>query len=302
MSKRLTYKYVQNYFKEHGCELLEKEYKNSHTKMKYRCMCGDISEICFNSFKAGSRCQNCGGNKKYSLKYVSEYFKNQGCKLLEKEYKNAQTPMKYTCACGEISKINFHSFRKGARCKECGNHKIRKKYAFSFEYVQNYFKEQNCELLEKEYKNAQTPMNYICICKNLSKIRFRDFKNGKRCQSCKIKKMSGENNWKWNPNLTDEEREKNKNRQTDPAYKRWRRSVFKKDKYVCQKCFRKGGLLNAHHIESWGSNKELRLIKSNGICFCEKHHLEFHKKYGKKNNNKEQLDEFLKQNVPQATS
>lgn len=51
MGKKLTYEFVKNYFKEQDCELLETEYKNCDTKMKYRCKCGNESTIIFSNFK-----------------------------------------------------------------------------------------------------------------------------------------------------------------------------------------------------------------------------------------------------------
>ena len=47
MGKKLTYEEVYIYFKEQGCELLEKEYKNTDTPVEYRCECGNISKISF---------------------------------------------------------------------------------------------------------------------------------------------------------------------------------------------------------------------------------------------------------------
>ena len=87
--------------------------------------------------------------------------------------------------------------------------------------------------------------------------------------------------------------EQNNNRVYDILYKKWRKKVFGRDEYTCQRCFNKGKYLHAHHIESWASNEELRTVKSNGITFCEKCHRQFHKEYGKKNNSREQLDEYL---------
>jgi len=63
MGKKLTYEFVKNYFEELGCELLEKNYKNTHYPMRYRCSCGNISKISFSSFKNGSRCKKCGDKK-----------------------------------------------------------------------------------------------------------------------------------------------------------------------------------------------------------------------------------------------
>ena len=83
-------------------------------------------------------------------------------------------------------------------------------------------------------------------------------------------------------------------------YRDWRKQVFDRDLYTCQ-CFgyRNGiGLekvreLNAHHIKNWKNNEDLRYDVDNGITLCEKCHTAFHSKYGKRNNTKEQLEEFL---------
>lgn len=76
-------------------------------------------------------------------------------------------------------------------------------------------------------------------------------------------------------------------------YKLWRESVFVRDNWICQKCNRKGYKLNAHHICNFADYIELRTSIENGITFCEKCHIKFHKVYGTQNNTKEQLNEFL---------
>jgi len=73
----------------------------------------------------------------------------------------------------------------------------------------------------------------------------------------------------------------------------WRNSVFARDGYTCQKTKIKGGSLVAHHILNFSSHPELRFAIDNGITLSDKAHKEFHRKYGNRNNNREQLDEFL---------
>lgn len=73
----------------------------------------------------------------------------------------------------------------------------------------------------------------------------------------------------------------------------WRKKVFERDNYTCQKCGKRGGNLNAHHIFNYSSHIELRINIENGITFCKHCHDFFHKKFGKKDNNDLQLKEFL---------
>ncbi len=284
-NEKYTFEFVYNYFKERDCELLETEYINNRTKMKYRCKCGNTKcKISFDSFKKGSRCMECSGIKKHTLEDVKKYFKDHNCELFETEYINNSTKMRYRCICGNTDcKISFKDFKTGRRCIKCsGNEK------HTFKFVQKYFEDHNCKLLSKEYINARTPMKYECDCGNSDcKISFNSFSNGRRCMKCAVERMSGENNCNYNPNLTDEERNGSR-----PGCKKWRKKILEKDNYTSQCCFQVGRKLIVHHIEDYSRNKELRTVLSNGFLFCEKHHIEFHKKYGY-NCNRKQLEEFL---------
>jgi 5-methylcytosine-specific restriction endonuclease McrA len=59
-----------------------------------------------------------------------------------------------------------------------------------------------------------------------------------------------------------------------PAYKRWRATVFKRDKYTCKMpdCKSKKGI-EAHHIVRWADSPPLRFEPSNGITLCQACHL-----------------------------
>ena len=296
-AKKHTFKYIKDYFNRHNCQLLEKEYINNSTKMKYKCSCGNISKICFHNFKQGQKCKKCGTEKskekqKHSFKYIQKYFQEKNCILLEKEYKNNSTKMKYKCHCGNISKINFAGFRQGQRCSKCGGNKKH-----TYQMIKKYFESKDCILLEKEYKNSRTLMNYMCECGNVSKISFNNFKQGRKCMKCSIKKRSGKNHPNYNPNLTDEEREQNR---SSPEDKKWVISVYKRDWYTCACCKQrkdnngKYKKINAHHIKNYRRYKKLRTDLSNGITLCEKCHQKFHGIFGNIDNNKQQLDEFFK--------
>jgi 5-methylcytosine-specific restriction endonuclease McrA len=108
----------------------------------------------------------------------------------------------------------------------------------------------------------------------------------KRNRSLKIR---GKNNPNWNPNLTNEER---LNKRMSVEYLDWRNRIYKRDKYTCQCCATIGGNLNAHHIENFSSNIDKIFDLDNGITLCQNCHNIFHKRYGKRNNNVIQLNEF----------
>lgn len=60
------------------------------------------------------------------------------------------------------------------------------------------------------------------------------------------------------------------------SYRKWRESVLKRDKYVCQKCG-SSKKLNVHHIKAFSLFPDLREDINNGITLCEKCHKKLHK-------------------------
>lgn len=102
-------------------------------------------------------------------------------------------------------------------------------------------------------------------------------------------KRKGEKHWNWKGGIS-----KNKNKfHLEYRYKIWRKRVFERDNYTCQKYNTKGGKLEAHHIFNSSSNPKLRYILDNGVTLSKEAHIEFHKRYGYKDNTWNQFNEFV---------
>lgn len=106
-----------------------------------------------------------------------------------------------------------------------------------------------------------------------------------------VGKRTGKNNPNWKDGITPE----NKKVRNSIEFRLWREAVFSRDNWTCQKYGIRGGKLHAHHISNFATSPELRFAIDNGVTLSKIAHQQFHRKYGKKNNTKEQLDEFLKQ-------
>lgn len=70
-------------------------------------------------------------------------------------------------------------------------------------------------------------------------------------------------------------------------YAKFRKNVFERDNYTCQKCEIVGGELNVHHIIPFAMDEDKIFEIDNGITFCKKCHNRFHKEFGRKCNNKD---------------
>lgn len=100
----------------------------------------------------------------------------------------------------------------------------------------------------------------------------------------------GENHWNWKGGITKTD----KVIRLNIEFKNWRELVFERDDWTCQKCLIRGGELNPHHILNFSNNIDVRFDIDNGITFCRECHYKFHKEFGYHNNNREQINKFLK--------
>lgn len=162
-----------------------------------------------------------------------------------------------------------------------------------------YHTEESKEKMRKAHKGKKLSRDHLNNLRNANRLR-RGRKMppdvGHKISLAKIgksnTKISGNKNWNWKGGISPE-RDKIRH---SMEYRDWVRKVFIKDKYKDQKYGGIGGKLVAHHILNFSDYPKLRFSVDNGITLSKKAHDEFHKKYGKHHNTKEQLLEFLTNN------
>lgn len=105
---------------------------------------------------------------------------------IDKEYATARSPMKYVCTCGEERSISWKRMDRGETgCKPCSSVRGASKRKYTLEQVRERFLHRHLRLVAEEYKNANTPMPYIClVCGVENEIRLGSLNCGHGCKTC----------------------------------------------------------------------------------------------------------------------
>lgn len=214
--------------------------------------------------------------------------------------KNGRAWWDFLCDCGNTKTLEAKSVRTG-NTKSCGCRKqshapkdlLNKKFGYLI--VINHIGR----------KNNQHWWKCKCDCGNIVESTTALLTSG-RVKSCgclvtetitRINKFrSGPNHPSWRNDISNEERQlrKNERKYSDPKINRWRKKVYERDGYTCQKCKNNsGGNLVAHHIYSWAYYPKMRYITNNGITLCQNCHKNFHNTFGRKRNTKKQLKDWM---------
>lgn len=256
-------------FASRGCTLLETEYKNSSTPMKYIATCGHEHIISLENFRAGKGdlCKACRlksnheKESRLSIETVRDALAAECCELLSEDVPTWRTKFRYVAQCGHEGSIDFSHWREGGGrvCASCS-----KSIRYTPKYVESVFKEAGCQLLG-EYVNCKTPIKYRDMYGKIRYTTFDLFLNGRN------------------------------RRDRESGLPPWRLFVFSRDDYTCQVCGERGGDLEAHHLESYAENVEARLDPENGVTLCVSCHRAFHKAKGFGGNTRSQYEEWKRE-------
>lgn len=240
-------------------------------------------------------------SKSKDINKFNELFLEKGVLPLVTKYNSEKELLPFKCVKHDI--VVFKSISRLKKifiiCEKCMAEYRNNVFKTEQDIVIEEFKNNGLIVLENEiYLNYSTPLKCYCIYHpdNIQEIN-RNQANRKYhgCTFCKEDMKLAENNPNWKGGITSESQKIRASEQ----YINWRNSIFERDKYTCQCCGdNKGGNLQAHHLENFSSNEELRFDIDNGITLCDlchnpNKHGSFHNLYGTYDNTPEQLYEYI---------
>ena len=268
-------------------------YKKSDEYLEFECCHHGLYMSTWDNIKAGYNCPKCksdkiGMLKRKGLAEVEKVFIDKGYTPLFTEYHNGNEFLDAVNSEGYKISVSYASI-KNSEPQIFG---YKNKYTIDnikLWLIKNGL--EHIELISNEYVDAHTELELYC--KKHNKTVYATWNNlskGKVCRDCGIEKVSGENNTRYNPNLTDEEREIGRKYE---EYYEWRKIVYERDNYRCIISKTKGSIV-AHHLNGYNWDKEHRTDVDNGVTISKELHDEFHSIYGRGNNTLEQFREFYK--------
>ena len=202
------------------------------------------------------------------------------------------------CECGGVAHVTANALIKG-NTKSCGCLTDEKRRMNSKKRIVNRIGETVGRLTVLKrigVEGKETFWECSCKCGKLTTVSNSNIASKKtRSCGCLFKEMVGDNHPNYNPHLSDHERGKRRTEINGKSVKKWREKVFQRDDFTCQVCRKRGGKLNAHHLDGWNWCKDKRYTPDNGITLCFECHSRFHKKYGKGHNTRNQFEEWINQ-------
>ena len=259
--------------------VIKREGKDKHNRATWlcKCDCGNEKVVNSNNLRNGST-TSCGCLKReMAIKDLTGMKFNR--LTVVKEYgrdKSGNVTWLCKCDCGNECVVASTNLQKGDT-KSCG--------CLNKEVHSNNLIGKRFGRLMVIKENGRTKCNKIkwlckCDCGNECIVIGTNLLKGSSMScGCLQKEQLIERNI--NPDLTEEERELNKeNRKSNSDFKKWSKEIKEQADYTCDCCGKRGVKLCSHHLNCWDDFKEERYILNNGVCLCEKCHKEFHKWMG----------------------
>lgn len=194
-------------------ELLDSEWVNSKTPMRFRCECGNTFVTDWNHFQQGrTHCTECAKRAQYNEKRLSEedilarIAQRSDSEWVSGEYKNQNSVLTLRCSCGNLFPVScqvlFYS-RTFLKCPTCSSKLRSDMLKMSIEDIAKYSADHGAQLISTEYVGAREPLLFQCSCGRTYKCSWNEFYSSHqhRCSYCGKRVSKGE--WRIEKALAD---------------------------------------------------------------------------------------------------
>ena len=262
-------------------ELSPERTKSQGAKWLCQCDCGNKVVVMAQHLISGHT-KTCGHDKIKDLT-GRRFGKLTVVGLSDERTKRGQAKWIAKCDCGNTVIVNSWDLL-GGRTRSCGCLAIH-------DLTGQRFGRLTVVELAPGRKSGAAIWTCKCDCGNTIDVMSGSLISGNtRSCGCLVTDWDEKSHPGWRKNITEDEREKTRKY---AKYFEWRTAVYERDNYTCQYCGKTSCTLNAHHIEGYANNPELRTVVDNGCTLCHEHHMDFHHQYGNYNNNREQFNEWM---------
>jgi hypothetical protein len=167
-----------------GGQCLSSEYFNSKTKLKIECNEGHTWEALQASLKRGHWCPACAGQERLTLDEMMNIAKARNGVCLSKKYINANSMLLWRCEKKHEWKAPAGRVKAGSWCLKCsGSEKL------SLAIFQTIALDRGGKCLSKDYKNANSKLDWVCSKGHNWSARANHIKRGSWCPDCR--KLTG---------------------------------------------------------------------------------------------------------------
>lgn len=200
--------------------------------------------------------------------------------------------------------LSANNFHKSHSCPYCSGKKVCLTNSFGYMYPEaiNIWSDKNEKTPFDYYYNSNEKVWFKCengVHADYERKVKDQYAAKYFCPECGLEKRiqntpRGEASPFWKGDSVDE----NRRLRNSSEYNNWRKIIYSKDNYTCQCCGKRGGKLNAHHLNDFASHEDLRLDPMNGITLCANCHDttvkgSFHNLYGTKARTIHELEDYI---------
>ena len=182
--RRRTLQQMHQMAESRGGNCLSESYRNTATKLEWRCSAGHEWSATPLQIKKGHWCPFCARVARLTLHELQRIAVRKGGQCLSLEYLNSSKPLRWKCGVGHEWLVRPSSVKAGSWCPVCAHNQRLK-----LEEMQEIAKERGGECLSSSYRNGRTSLLWVCKHGHYWKAAPAKVKSGTRrkgswCRGC----------------------------------------------------------------------------------------------------------------------